>query len=113
MLGNGTFTSSLVPVQVAGLTRGASAVSAGTEGACAVVAGGVVCWGRNENDQLDNGTTASSPVPVQVTGLTSGVTAVSVGRGPLTFTSCALTASGNVFCWGSSNAGALGAGPGV
>jgi alpha-tubulin suppressor-like RCC1 family protein len=41
---------------------------------------------------------------VQVTGLTSGVTAVSVGQ----YTACALTAGGDVMCWGFGGDGELG-----
>jgi alpha-tubulin suppressor-like RCC1 family protein len=59
-LGNadGGMAESLVPQQVTGLTSGVSAVSAGDESPCAVVAcGAVVCWGAPP---------ATSPVPVAV-----------------------------------------------
>ena len=82
------------PVQVTNLT-GASAVAAGIEFACAVVANGnVECWGANDYGELGNGTTTDSVVPVQVTGLT-GVTSLAAGR----YAACAV-ATGNVWCWG-------------
>lgn len=44
-LGNGTLTSSTVPVVVSGIS-GATALAAGAHHPCAVVAGGTVdCWG--------------------------------------------------------------------
>jgi alpha-tubulin suppressor-like RCC1 family protein len=86
------------PVQVttlAGPLTGASAVAAGIEFACAVVANGnVECWGANDYGQLGNGTTTDSVVPVQVTGLT-GVTSLAAGS----YAACAV-AMGNVSCWG-------------
>lgn len=102
-LGNGSAdasagTMSTVPVQVTGLTSGATSVSIGGYTACALTAaGGVECWGLGAQGQLGNGTMPmDSPVPVQVTGLTSGVTSVSVGE----FSGCALSASGGLSCWG-------------
>jgi alpha-tubulin suppressor-like RCC1 family protein len=98
--------SSLVPVQVTGLTRGATAISVGAGTACAVIAGGVQCWGDNTEGQLGNNSMVSSPVPVQVTSLTSDVTAVSVGS----VSACAMTADGGVQCWGANVDGLLGNG---
>ena len=108
LLGNGdtTATDSLVPVQVTGLTSGATSVSVGEESACAVTGGAVVCWGGNTFGELGNGNTTSSSVPVQVTGLTSGVTSVSLGQ----YSACALTTSGAVMCWGWNGYGQLGNG---
>ncbi len=114
-LGNGTTTSSSVPVAVTGLTSAVSAVAAGGDIACALNAGGgLQCWGDNTFDELGNAdaTSASgcsdsvcSTVPAQVTGLTSGVTAVAVGG---FYFVCAVV-NGGVQCWGSNSAGQLGA----
>jgi alpha-tubulin suppressor-like RCC1 family protein len=89
--------SSPAPVQVTGLTSGATAISVGNNYACAVVSGGVKCWGNNGF--------GASMVPEPVTGLTSGVTAVSVGDN----TACAVV-GGAAQCWGSGAFGQLGNG---
>jgi len=106
-LGNGgSPTDSPVPVQVQGLTYGVQAVAAGGAHTCALVNGGVQCWGSNGNGQLGNdGTPTDSPVPVQVQELTRGVQALAAGF----YHSCAL-ANGGVQCWGYNGAGQLGNG---
>ena len=118
-LGDGSTTASLTPVSVSGLTSGVTAVSvAGSKGmmssssfSCAVVSGGVKCWGANGSGQLGDGSTTASLTPVSVSGLTSGVTAISVA-GSASFMSssgfsCAVV-SGGVKCWGANGSGQLG-----
>ncbi|MFO0157542.1 MAG: putative Ig domain-containing protein, partial [bacterium] len=104
-LGNGSTTDSTTPVQVTGLTSGVTAVAAGERHSCAVVNGGVQCWGYNAFGQLGNGSDTDSTTPVQVTGLTSGVTAVAGGYSY----SCAVV-NGGVQCWGYNGYGQLGNG---
>jgi alpha-tubulin suppressor-like RCC1 family protein len=92
-LGNGSATTTAVsktPVQVTGLTNGVTAISVGSGYACAIVGGGVECWG-----QPSFGTTSSTPVPM--TGLSSGVTSISVGNN----SACAVI-DGGVQCWGAN-----------
>ena len=96
-LGNGTTTESHVPVQVQGLTSGATAIAVSDDHSCAVVNGRTTCWGWNGEGKLGNGTTTESPVPIQAQGLTSGVTAVTAGYG----FSCAVV-NGGAQCWGGN-----------
>jgi alpha-tubulin suppressor-like RCC1 family protein len=115
-LGNGTYTTSALPVQVSGLTTGVTAISAGSgynasfptsNFTCAIAAGAAKCWGRGENGELGHGTaTFSSTMPVQVTGLTSSVKAISAGGAH----ACAIVSTGAAKCWGSNSDGELGNG---
>ncbi len=107
-LGDGTSTSSGVPVSVLGLTVGVRAISAGQSHVCVLTSrGGVSCWGGNRFGQLGTGTTTSTGFPIGVPGLTGGVSAVSAGL----YHSCAIVDRGSVRCWGSNRySGQLGSG---
>jgi alpha-tubulin suppressor-like RCC1 family protein len=104
-LGNNTTTNTpiTIPVDVVGLPSGVQALTAGAGHTCALVNGGVQCFGYNAFYQLGNNSTANSAVPVQVIGLTSGVEAISAGWEH----TCALV-NGGVQCWGQNMYGQLG-----
>lgn len=91
----------------------ASQIATGRLHACALTqSGSVRCWGYSDFGQLGDGRPfvsghdASSSVPVQVVGLTSGVKQIATYND----TTCALTTSGGVKCWGDDSAGQLGTG---
>ncbi len=70
------------------------------------VAGEVLCWGLNGSGQAGDGTRAYAPEPVVVAGLPAPAVDVKV----MPYSTCALLASGKVYCWGNNFHGQLGAG---
>jgi alpha-tubulin suppressor-like RCC1 family protein len=122
-LGNGSTTSSDIPVAVVGLggtgaLSGVKSVVSSSQGSyCAVlISGRVDCWGSNYHGQLGSGTTpiAQSAVPLPVIGTDgtsklSGVQGV-VGQPVESGSYCALLSSGGVDCWGEGGRGQLGNG---
>jgi alpha-tubulin suppressor-like RCC1 family protein len=104
-LGNGTKNTSSLPVQVVGITSGATAVACGNFFSCALMASGSIeCWGDGGNGELGDGGWTPSTTPVGVSGIT---TATSITLGDLT--GCAMTSSGPQ-CWGDNATGELGNG---
>jgi alpha-tubulin suppressor-like RCC1 family protein len=89
-LGDGTTVGSSVPVDVADLAGGATAIAAGGSHTCAVTSGGrVQCWGGNAYGQLGGGSVSSArhtPTTVdfvvyQMVGLSPSVPAGVIDRG--------------------------------
>jgi alpha-tubulin suppressor-like RCC1 family protein len=106
-LGDGSHSSSLQPVPVTGLSSGVVALAGGGYFVCALTdQGQVTCWGANDNGQLGDGTESDRAAPVMVSGLPGAVTAIATGW----VHTCALTASGEVWCWGDNRSGQLGDG---
>ncbi len=116
-LGTGDRVSHLLPVQVQGLPEGkeVSSVSTGDHHTCAVVDGGLMCWGWNRSCTLgkphcvggnaNNGDFEVLPKWVTSLGPSSGVTEVVAGE---THT-CAIVKNG-LRCWGWNLYGKLGFG---
>jgi alpha-tubulin suppressor-like RCC1 family protein len=111
------------PIQVQGIgtsggTVGATAIAAGADHTCALLAdGSIQCWGGNSNGQIGDGTTTTRSAPVAVPGLggSNGYTATAIAAGRLhtcaLLTSAASTRSGAttmVTCWGYNGQGQLG-----
>jgi alpha-tubulin suppressor-like RCC1 family protein len=107
-LGDGTNVSRNTPVNVSGLSGAVTAIAAGSEHTCVVLAGGVKCWGANSSGQLGDGTNVNRNTPVSVVGLSEGVTAIAAGSEH----TCATVAVG-VKCWGANSSGQLGDGTNV
>ena len=80
------------------------ALALGMSHSCALVDGGVRCWGFGPLTGIAGGN--DQPVPVQVTGPGSGVQAVVAGNRH----TCALLGDGTVRCWGKGESGQLGNG---
>jgi Regulator of chromosome condensation (RCC1) repeat len=106
-LGDGTTSSSAVPVAVGGLTGSTAAVSMGGAVACALSTTGVVhCWGDDSSGELGTSAPAAafSASPVAVAGLPAPITAVAAGGA----FACALGSGGAVYCWGANDRAELG-----
>src|SRR3984885_907094 len=114
-LGDGSMTSSSVPVSVSG-----SAIPAGTTFTQLAVGGGhslalssagqVYAWGYILDGQLGDGGTASSSVPVVVSGgaIPAGTTFTKIAAGA-SF-SLALSSTGQLYGWGDNLFGQVGNG---
>lgn len=105
-LGNGTTTASSVPVSASGISN-AVAISAGALHACALLASGeYACWGRNDQGQFGNGVSGVNKNLSPVTASGSHFKSLTAGLN----STCGITASNNVMCWGLTGYGALGDG---
>jgi alpha-tubulin suppressor-like RCC1 family protein len=108
-LGDGSATNNmqLTPTLVrapAGVTF--TAVTTGFFHSCGLATSGdVYCWGANFNGQLGDNTTTDKPTPVRAIA-PAGVTFAQVDAGYVH--TCALTPSGNAYCWGYNADGELG-----
>jgi prepilin-type N-terminal cleavage/methylation domain-containing protein len=94
-------------LQVPGLENVVS-VAAGNNFTCAVSGGEVWCFGANASGRTGLGTVDGNTVePVKLAGL-SGVVSVASGAGAAH--ACAITATGELWCWGSNANGRTGLG---
>jgi hypothetical protein len=104
-LGYGQNPDSNTPVQVEGITSGATALAVHAGRSCAIVGGALKCWGYGQYGELGDGLGTNSKLPVQVNGMSSGVTAVAIGEASV----CAVV-NGAAKCWGEGRSGQLGNG---
>lgn len=101
-LGNGTTTTTNVPVQALSVGRNVVAIAAGGSHSCALTnLGKLLCWGDNRAGQFGNGATASSTSPIEVLSFTPN-TQIFAGL----VTTCALN-SGDLQCWGDAQTSPL------
>ena len=103
-----TVVQSAANLNITNISGGGSFLSATSNSsfggnACAVVSGGVQCWGSNEDGKLGNNSTVASLRPIQTIVPGSKVTAVATGGNH----TCAVI-DGGVKCWGNNFAGKLG-----
>lgn len=106
-LGNDNTTDQLAPVDVAALDGAASAVTAGAQHTCALLANsGVKCWGYNVAGQLGSGDAEDRTIPIDVLNPGGNVSSVAAGA----YHTCAVLTGGRVRCWGDGERGALGNG---
>lgn len=111
-VGTGNFTNQASPFRVnsgdlAGKAIGS--VYGGHNHSCAIDTAGIAyCWGSNSVHQTKNSSTTSFPTPVVVpaTGSLAGVELVAITGFDLG--TCALSTTGQQFCWGSNVYGRLG-----
>jgi alpha-tubulin suppressor-like RCC1 family protein len=92
------------PQQLAPVT-GWREVAVGNDHTCAIDGSAVSCWGDNGYGQIGDGTTNRAMTPVATT-LPFSPSAVIAGGG----SSCALSATGQLACWGANYNGELGIG---
>jgi alpha-tubulin suppressor-like RCC1 family protein len=97
------------------VSSSATSLAAGDQHTCAVVSGGVRCWGYNDYGQVGQPTTSGLGTPSCSSASTfnsptwaispdSGATQVVAGGNH----SCALFSTGLVKCWGANGSGQLG-----
>ncbi|OFZ26582.1 MAG: hypothetical protein A2381_12705 [Bdellovibrionales bacterium RIFOXYB1_FULL_37_110] len=113
-LGDGTTTLRSYPKQNLSLAN-ATQVGPGADHTCALISGLVYCFGSNQKSGSTTGQlgvntnepfrTALSSAVVDSTGnAINNIKQIAVGK----YFSCALTTSGNVYCWGDNVYGQLG-----
>ena len=89
------------------------AVSSGYNTSCAIADArtSIYCWGTGTNGQIGNSLSVQQNLPNQVTeeaGVIAGESFKSISTGDRS--SCVLTLSGKVYCWGDDTYGVLGDG---
>jgi len=98
--------STSAPTAVPGLS-GVTAIAAGIQSTCALLAGGTVkCWGDNTHGQLGNA--AGLPGTAQLTPTTVVNVGGAIALGSGYDHACALLGSGQLRCWGRDDHGQLG-----
>jgi hypothetical protein len=91
---------------VVGLPAGEiTALVAGAEHACAIIDGGLFCWGDDRNGQ-SSGTSMREQELIPPTAIPLGARVKNVAAGARH--TCAVTETSDVWCWGDNDFGQLG-----
>ncbi len=112
-IGPGSFVSASTSTPTSmgqfGFGSGAASATAGLNYVC-ILSGTARarCAGSNGSGQLGDGTTTDQASAVDVTGIAEGIAAVSAAQAGVS--TCAVTTTGGVKCWGSNAMGQLGNG---
>jgi alpha-tubulin suppressor-like RCC1 family protein len=111
-LATGTSVASTIPVVSSAAGQQVSLLFGGSTAAhgCALRAGSLVCWGANSRGQLGDNSNEDRYVPVVAleagtVDVFGGVGSVALGRSH----TCAVDASGGLWCWGGNERKQLGA----
>jgi len=118
-LGVGSTMSSPAPLPVQqGAVRFAMLAASGDHSCALTPAGQAYCWGDNRSGQLGTGSPSSVPVTTPVPVAQGSLVFKTIGIGyvgrpelPGAENTCALTTSGQAYCWGDNSYGELGVGP--
>lgn len=113
-LGNGTFTTSQVPVAVdiSGALAGKTikSIFVRYRNTCVLTEENLLyCWGEGNLGILGNGTTADSTFPVEVT-MPNGTTVKKMNMELGTSNICFISNADELYCWGPGASGVLGNG---
>lgn len=109
-LGTGSSSGAPTPVRVS-TGQPLAVVSAGAFHTCGIsVHGQALCWGQNASGELGTGSSGDPiPSPAPLAGGDRGFVAIHAGGGSGTDGhTCALTATGAAYCWGTREYGRLG-----
>lgn len=106
-LGNNSTSNEPTPIKVESLGTNVRAISTGNDHACAILKdSSVMCWGVNWAGQAGTDDLKDVPLPQVVQGLPKTIVGMASGKEH----SCAMTTSGEVYCWGNNVSGQLGNG---
>jgi alpha-tubulin suppressor-like RCC1 family protein len=101
-LGNGTTTSSFVPVKVLGISGIPKQVVATFNNSCVVTEGNVLyCWGNNATYSIVKAGTTADQTTAVASSLGATVDNVAIGNNAI----CATTTSNELKCWGHGQYG--------
>ena len=115
-LGDGTTTSSAIPVAVAGGRRFIAVTAGGSGGSGAIgfttcgiefsPDGNAWCWGSNDSGQVGDGTTGADKTSPSKVSTGAGHLSISAGSQH----ACSIQITGQGWCWGDGTNGKLGIG---